>query len=210
VAAWAVNQALRTQPRKQKALLEAGDALRAAQQKLLDGKGDAAASRSASEAERKAIGELVRVARGLAREGGFLSDAMLDRVRETLHAAATEDEARAEVESARVVREHRAAAFAGLEGFAAAPPAAPRRAAKKKQDAGADKRRAEEERKAAEREQRRAAQAELKEAKAAERDAARARREAEDAVNAAERDLAKARKAEAAAVKRREAAQRAL
>ena len=95
VAAWAANQALRSQPGQRKALLEAGDALRAAQEDLLAGRGDAAAARAAAEAERRAVGDLVAAARGLAREGGFPSATVLDRVRETLHAAATDDEARA-------------------------------------------------------------------------------------------------------------------
>jgi hypothetical protein len=121
VAAWAVNQVLRARPDEQRALLEAGDALRGAQDDLLGGSGDAAAARVAGEAERKAVGELVAAARGLAREKGFLSEPVLDRVRETLHAASTDDDARAEVEAARVSREWRPASFGGLEGFAASP-----------------------------------------------------------------------------------------
>src|SRR6478736_6685161 len=44
VAAWAANQVLRSQPGQRDALLEAGDALRAAQEDLLAGRGDAAAA----------------------------------------------------------------------------------------------------------------------------------------------------------------------
>ena len=90
VAAWAANQVLRSQPGRRDALLEAGDALRAAQEDLLAGRGDAAAARAAGEAERRAVGDLVAAARGLAREGGFPTATVLDRVRETLHAAATD------------------------------------------------------------------------------------------------------------------------
>ena len=45
VAAWAVNQAVRSQPKAARALWEAGDALIAAQDDLLAGKGDAAGLR---------------------------------------------------------------------------------------------------------------------------------------------------------------------
>ncbi len=223
VAAWAANQVLRSQPGQRDALLEAGDALRAAQEDLLAGRGDAAAARAAGEAERRAVGDLVAAARGLAREGGFPTATVLDRVRETLHAAATDDEARAEVEAARITRERRPAAFAGLEGSAAAPAPAKRtkpkgkartKKAKAADDDGAERER---ERQAAERERRKAAQAELKEARAAERAAARARREAEGEVHDAERLLSaarsrleKAEKAERDAAGRREAAEQAV
>jgi hypothetical protein len=225
VAAWAANQVLRSQPGQRDALLEAGDALRAAQEDLLAGRGDAAAARAAGEAERRAVGDLVAAARGLAREGGFPTATVLDRVRETLHAAATDDEARAEVEAARITRERRPAAFAGLEGFAAAPPPAPAKRTKPKGKAPTKKAKAadddaaerERERLAAERERRKAAQAELKEARAAERAAARARREAEGEVHDAERLLSaarsrleKAEKAERDAAGRREAAEQAV
>jgi hypothetical protein len=217
VAAWAANQALRSHPAQRQALLEAGDALREAQEDLLAGRGDAAAARAAGEAERRAVGDLVTAARGLAHGGGFPSDTVLDRIRETLHAAATDDEARAEVEAARLSRERRPAAFAGLEGMPVAP--RPKRAkGGKPAPAKRDGKRPEpDERKAAERERRRVAQAELKDARAAERAAGRQRREAEGAVHEAERDLSAARrrledaeKGEREAAQRREAAERAV
>ncbi|HEX3317486.1 MAG TPA: hypothetical protein VHR88_05670 [Solirubrobacteraceae bacterium] len=228
VAAWAANQVLRARPDERQALLAAGDGLRAAQERLLAGKGDAGAAREAAEAERQAVGDLVAAARGLARAGGFPSDTVLDRVRETLHAAATDEDVRAEVASARLRREHRPAAFGGMEGFAA--PAAPRphggrerkarsRArptAERERDREAERAR-EAERKAAEQERRRAARDELKAARAAERDTARDRREAERAVQAANRELAAAHerleRAEAAvraAAERRTAAEEAV
>jgi hypothetical protein len=237
VAAWAANQVLRSQAEERRALLEAGDALRAAQDDLLAGRGDAGTARKAGEAERRAVGDLVAAARGLAREEGFLSDAVLDRVRESLHAAATDDEARAEVAAARLTRERRPAAFGGLEGFAAAPSAPearPRKAAPKGARRPADRdrdrerereerderdreREAERERRAAERERRRELQAEIREAKAAERDAGRRRREAERAAQEAERrftrastELEAAQKAEREAIDRRQAAEDAL
>jgi hypothetical protein len=196
VAAWAVNQALRSNPAEQRALLKAGDALRRAQEKLVAGRGDAAAVREASEGERQAVGALLTAARGLAREKGFLSEPVLNRVRETLHAAATDDEARTEIEAARVSREHRPAAFGGLEA-PAAPPKQPRR------KPAPDRKAEERERKEQERARRQQAQAELKAARAEEREAAQRRREAERALEAAE-------KAERKAAERRAAAEEAL
>jgi hypothetical protein len=240
VAAWAANQVLRSQPDERRALLDAGDALRAAQEELLAGRGDAATARAAAEGERRAVGDLVSAARGLARDEGFLSDAVLDRVRETLHAAATDDDARAVVAAARLDRERRPAAFGGLEGFAVAAPApapapakpapsrarrAPEPADRKPAEAERERdrderdreREAERERRAAERDRRRELQAAVREAKAAERDAGRRRREAERAAHDAERRFARARAdvdaAEAAAreaAARRQAAEEAL
>src|SRR6266511_142061 len=195
VAAWAVNQALRSNPAEKRKLLESGDALRRAQEDLVAGRGGAAAVREASEAERQAVGALLSPARGLAREKGFLSEPVLNRVRETLHAAATDDEARAEIEAARVSREHQAAAFGGLEGVAA--PRKPRR--KPAPERKADDRK----RKEQERARRQQAQAELKAARAEEREAAKRRREAE-------RALETAVKAERKAAERRAAAEDAL
>jgi hypothetical protein len=217
VAAWAANQVLRSQPAQRQALLEAGDALREAQENLLAGHSDAAAARAAGEAERRAVADLVTAARGLAHGGGFPSDTVLDRVRETLHAAATDDEARAEVEAARLTRERRPAAFSGLEEMAVAPRPKRARGGKAAPARREAKRPEPDEGKAAKRERRRVAQAELKEARAAERAAARQRRDAEGAVHEAERDLSAARrrlesaeKAEREAAQRREAAERAV
>ena len=89
IAAWAVNQLVRTQRRDIAALCDAGDALREAQEKLLSGGGDADALRDAVEAVRVAVEQLTDRARGLlSSEGNELSPATLARVSETLNAAA--------------------------------------------------------------------------------------------------------------------------
>src|ERR671939_245892 len=62
VAAWAVNQVVRSQPKAARALWDAGDALIAAQEALLEGRGDAAALRAAVEAEREAVDALLEAA----------------------------------------------------------------------------------------------------------------------------------------------------
>src|SRR4051794_8354592 len=126
VAAWAVNQAVRSQSKAARALWDAGDALIAAQEALLGGSGDAAALRAAVEGERTAVDALVEAARGLlTSEGRDLGDTTLERVRETLHAAAIDPEAREEVAAGRATRE---LAHAGLGSFGAsvARPVAPR------------------------------------------------------------------------------------
>src|SRR5918912_1357922 len=126
VAAWAVNQAVRSQPKAARALWDAGDALIAAQDELLGGSGDAAALRAAVEGERAAVDALVDAARGLlTSEGGDLGEATLERVRETLHAAAIDPEAREEVAAGRATRE---LAHTGMGAFGAsvARPVAPR------------------------------------------------------------------------------------
>jgi hypothetical protein len=106
LAAWAVNQLVRTQRREVSDLLGAGDALRAAQAALLDGRGNADALRDAVENERVARERLTNRARGLlSSEGHELSPATLSKVSETLNAAALDDDARAKVEHGCLVRE---------------------------------------------------------------------------------------------------------
>src|SRR6478735_552820 len=123
VAAWAVNQVVRSQPKPARALWKAGDALIAAQDDLLAGRADAARLRTAVEDERAALDALLDAARGLLTgEGHDLGDTTIERVRDTLHAGAIDAEARDEVAAGRTVRER---AHAGLGAFGAAPPVAP-------------------------------------------------------------------------------------
>src|SRR4051794_4988693 len=139
VAAWAVNQTVRSQPKAARALWDAGDALIAAQEDLLGGSGDAAALRAAVEGERTAVDALVEAARGLlTSEGRDLGEATLERVRETLHAAAIDPETREEVAAGRATRE---LAHAGLGAFGASiarAPAARARKAPAPEEAGAE------------------------------------------------------------------------
>src|SRR5207302_8969968 len=65
VAAWAVNQLVRTQPRLVAELYEAGDALAKTQSQLLSGKGSAQAMRESLARERTAVGKLAEKARRL-------------------------------------------------------------------------------------------------------------------------------------------------
>jgi hypothetical protein len=125
VAAWAVNQAVRSQPRSARELWEAGDALAGVQEAILAGKGSGADLRTAGERERAAVEPLVDAARGLlSSSGGDLSEATIERVRETLHAAAIDSEAREEVAAGRATRERTPRGLFGAE----AVPSPPRRA----------------------------------------------------------------------------------
>ncbi len=65
VAAWVVNQLVRTQGATVRSLWEAGDALLAAQAALLDGSGGPDGLREASRAEQAALTPLLQAAVGL-------------------------------------------------------------------------------------------------------------------------------------------------
>lgn len=221
VAAWAVNQLVRTQSREVEQLFAAGDALREVQAGVLAGRADARDLRSAAEQERAAVDALIERARGLLSAGGHeLSAATIERVSETLHAAALDDEARSQVNEGRLVRELRHVGLgAGLGGAVAPAPSrlqpshatTPARGgaydrARKggARDAGAERaqRQADKERKAAEAAERRAHEEARKEARALERDAAREVDRAERALRSAQERQARAaealRQAEAA------------
>ncbi len=130
VAAWAVNQLVRTQRAAVLDLLAAGDALREAQSELLSGRGDGRALRAAADRERTAVDGLVQIARGLlSSEGVELSATVIDRVSETLHAAALDEDAREQVRYGRLERELRHAGLGlglGSSEALGVPPAAAR------------------------------------------------------------------------------------
>jgi hypothetical protein len=134
VAAWAVNQLVRTQVKSVNELFGAGDALRKAHDKAASGGGDASGLRDAARRQRDALDALVEAARGLLSANGHeLSPATIDRVTETLTAAALDEDARASVQEGRLERELRHVGL-GLGGaFAAEPaPAKPRSKAEPK------------------------------------------------------------------------------
>jgi len=192
VAAWAVNQLVRTQRRGLAELLEAGDGLRAAQGDVLAGRGDAQSLRAAVERERLAVDALTDAARGLlGSEGQELSDTMLERVSDTLHAAALDDDARGQVSGGRVERELRHVGLGGLGASGGGSPAsrAGKRPAPPKPGSDGKKQRADRERQERERAQART------EARATEREA---RRRAERAERAAKLALERRDKAAAA------------
>ncbi|MDX6682273.1 MAG: hypothetical protein QOG94_2312 [Solirubrobacteraceae bacterium] len=130
VAAWAVNQLVRTQHDAVAELYAAGDALRDAQADLLAGRGDGRALRAAGEAERAAVQRLVETARGLLTSDGHeLSETVVERVADTLHAAALDEHAREQVREGRLERELRHVGLGLGEAPAPAAGSAPKRAA---------------------------------------------------------------------------------
>ena len=132
VAAWAVNQLVRTQQAAVDELFTAGDGLRDAQEGVLAGRADGRALRSGAERERAAVDELSDKARGLLSSAGHeLSQMTLDRVAETLHAAALDDDARGSVSRGRLERELRHVGLGIGLGSASGPPPAAKRSAPK-------------------------------------------------------------------------------
>jgi hypothetical protein len=167
VSAAAVNRVVRDSPDDVEALLAAGEALRQAQL----GGGDRDAIRAAARDEREAVEELVG-------KIGKLSPAAVEEVRETLHAAATDEEVRDLVRRG-VLTEARSAA--GFGGFAAvAAPAPPKRKSTKKQEEK-------------EAERKRVARERVKEARAALRDAEKSLQQAERAAAAARAEVERRR-----------------
>ncbi len=131
-AAWAVNQLVRGQGKAIADLLAAGDQLSDTQTEVLGGRQDAAALRDAVAQERAAVDKLTELARGLLTSGGNeLSPVVVERVAETLHAAALDEQARAAVADGRLERELRHVGLGGGSA-AAAGPASHKKAAKPK------------------------------------------------------------------------------
>ena len=132
VAAWAVNQLVRSQAKAFDRLLEAGDELVAVQAGVLAGEREPTELREAVAAQRAAADQLVEAAGGLlSAEGHELSPAVLDRVADTLQAAALDPEAREQVRGARLERELRHVGL-GAGGLASAPAGSPTKSRSKK------------------------------------------------------------------------------
>jgi hypothetical protein len=130
VAAWAVNQLVRTQPQSVAELFDAGDALREAHRTATAGRGDGSALRTAAQSERTAVDVLVKAARGLlTSEGHELTPAIIDRVADTLRAAALDTDSRELVRDGRLERElrHVGLGVAADTGAGLAPPSPPSR-----------------------------------------------------------------------------------
>jgi hypothetical protein len=209
VAAWAVNQLVRTQGAAVRELFEAGDALQRAHADLLGGRGNPADLREAADRERKAVEQLSTTARGLlTSEGHELSGTMLERVAETLHAAALDPDARGEVADGCLERELRHVGLGSASLSPAAPSGRTKPGKRTKPDKRADRKRDERLKEA-----RRAAG----DARRAAERAVRALRSAEErrdraiaALDDAEAQVSDARKAVEEAERVRESSERAL
>jgi hypothetical protein len=194
--AWAVNRLARERPDAVRALVEAGDELRRVQEWLLRGEADPGDLRNAVEGERNAVADLVHAgAEILTAAGRAARGDVLERIGETLHAAATDPSVRESVERGRVERDL-AAVGLGSFGTSPAPAGSTRRAGRRtaREPAASPEtdeadREAQEQRErseAARREAQEAARAAESEAKAAERMRAAADRAVDRATRALE------------------------
>jgi hypothetical protein len=130
VAAWALNQVRRGNPGQSDELIEAGRRLREAQERLLAGGGSEPLQRAAAD-ERQLVGELARHAeRELVAAGRSVSGAVQEKLRATLHAVASDPEAREGLAAGRLVRDHEAS---GLGPLAEPGPSSPSAGKRSKQ-----------------------------------------------------------------------------
>jgi hypothetical protein len=121
VAAWALNQLARRRAKEVERLVAAGEELRAAQEELLAG-GDRKAFQSAAAKEREHVAKLAGEATQLVSEAGErASPALQEKISETLHAAALDEDTAEELRAGRLVREREA--IGGFGGVMAAAPA---------------------------------------------------------------------------------------
>ena len=122
VAAWAVNQLIRTQSKTIQALFQAGDDLARAQAAATSGKRTADALRDATRRQRDALENLLQAAKGLLSSDGHpLTPPTLERVADTLRAASIDQASRQQVADGCLPQELR---FAGMGiGDPAASPA---------------------------------------------------------------------------------------
>ncbi len=108
VAAWAVNQLARHQRAALADLFAVGEELSRVQAELLGGRGDRGALRAATIRERDGVNRLTQAAHELlSGEGHEPSAATLERVSDTLHAAARDERARDLVRGGCLERELR-------------------------------------------------------------------------------------------------------
>jgi hypothetical protein len=117
--AWTVNQLARREKMRLRGLLTAGERLRKAHEELLGGGSPEALQRGRDD-ERRAIAELARAAEALLEEAGHpASEATLERVSETLHAAVVDQDIGRRVREGRLEKEEQVTGF----GFGSLPPA---------------------------------------------------------------------------------------
>jgi len=135
-AAWTANQVAREQPELVEAMLEAGAAMREAQEAAISG-GGGQGLREATLAERAAVDAVMAAAITHRPAGRALSSAVADRLRTTLHAAASDEAIREALAAGRLVSEAQAG---GAWPFALEPsePAEPKPRAKAKPAAAAE------------------------------------------------------------------------
>lgn len=122
-AVWAVNQLARRQQKDYRALLEAGDRLREAQEQVLGGESPDTLQEAAS-AERKLVERMSEKGRAVLEVAGHSpTEATVRRLGATLHAAATRPDLREAAENGRLEHEEETSGFGFdlLSGVPAAP-----------------------------------------------------------------------------------------
>jgi hypothetical protein len=127
-AAAAINRIARDDPSEVRALVQAGKALRSAQEAAVAGKSGGTVAEAARE-HREAVERVRREARRL-----DLSAAVLDRVTATLRAASTDPELQPLLERGLLAREQEAAGFGLDPSLVTGAPAKPKPAAKPEQE----------------------------------------------------------------------------
>jgi hypothetical protein len=194
--AWTVNQLARREKMRLRGLLTAGERLRKAHEELLVG-GSPEALQQGRDGERRAIAELVGAAELLLKEAGHpASEATLERVRDTLHAAVVDEGIGRRVREGRLDKEEQMTGF-GFGNLPAAERAAktkPAAAATRGQKRETKKDEAAREKQAQARKAREveAAQDKYREAEESLRDVRRAVADAERAVKSHTRELERA------------------
>jgi hypothetical protein len=113
VVAWAANRLARDEPKLTAALLEAGERLRETQQRALAGNAKQDEVTEAAAAERETIRGLLTAARRSF--GDRATSALLDKLSQTLRAAAVDPTARPLLEHGRLTEELQAVGFGPLE-----------------------------------------------------------------------------------------------
>ena len=113
VPLWAVNQLARRHPDDVRALLDAGERLRVAQQAAL--RGESQELRTATTEERKILHGLTQRAADLLRETGHSADTK--RIADTLRAAAVDESGRELLRLGRLSEELEASGFGGFAGM---------------------------------------------------------------------------------------------
>jgi hypothetical protein len=113
VPLWAVNQLARRHPDEVRALLDAGNQLRAAQQAAL--RGESQELRTATAEERKLLRNLTQRGEELLQEAGHSADPK--RIAGTLRAAAVDPAGRGLLEQGRLSEELEATGFGALAGM---------------------------------------------------------------------------------------------
>jgi hypothetical protein len=117
-AAWSANQLAREEPKQVSALLEAGARLRELQQQALAGNARADEVSDAATVERDAVRTLLTSARRLL--GERATQPLLDKLSQTLRAAAIESDARTLLQRGRLTEDLKAVGFGPLEAVKSA------------------------------------------------------------------------------------------